>query len=97
MRLIPEDPAKSGKEMEVLFGIKNTGNHHLRAISVTIIIADLGIKKVVSLPDLSKDERKDILINVLLPKDSMPGMYDLLAIASAEDKSSQKYGSFEII
>lgn len=97
LEILNEETVKSGKELKILVDFKNNGEEKLEDVRIEAISYDLPARTVIGRITAKPGETVDRLLIMDIPKDALPGKYDIRVTISNEDIRRVKHRLIEVI
>ena len=88
---------RAGDELTIDLGLRNSGYSNFDGLKISVYIYDLGIGQIIT--SLNLDDRDSIYqsIYIPIPKDALPGVYDIMIAISNDKVRRVEYREFIII
>ena len=88
---------RAGEDLEVLVSIENKNSLETKELSATVVIPDLGLRRKVGNEKLKSGETITKRVIIPIPKNTKPGIYDVMIAVNDHDTNRVRYRQIKII
>jgi len=91
------EEVRAGQDWEVTINLENKDVLKTRELSVSVVIPELGLRKKVGNERLKRGEEDSKRILITIPKDTKPGIYDVLITVNDHDTNRRIWREVRVI